>query len=205
MKLSFFAILVFLLIQDGQSTMTAVALVHVDSSITPTGTILFYQRDTNSPVRVVGILNGLKSNTVHGFHVHRDPLINGELNCTAAGPHFNPYGTLHGPREADLKHRHVGDLGNLTANDNGIIIVELSDSIIDLYNVTRSIANRTIVLHAMRDDGGKGGFPDSNTTGNAGARIACGVISLPMKESDTKSHSSKSSTMITDFFRKLFD
>ncbi len=73
--------------------------------------------------------------------------------------------TLHGPKEADIKNRHVGDLGNLTANENGIIIVELSDSIIDLYNPTRSIANRTIVLHAMRDDGGKGGFPDSNTTG----------------------------------------
>ncbi|CAF4621053.1 unnamed protein product, partial [Rotaria magnacalcarata] len=80
---------------------------------------------------------------------------------TAAGPHFNPYsmlqqdllkinmlimsclGTLHGPREADLGNRHVGDLGNLTANDNGIIIIELTDSIIDLYNATRSVANRT--------------------------------------------------------------
>ena len=62
-------------------------------------------------------------------------------------------------------NRHVGDLGNVTANENGIIIVELSDSIIDLFNATRSIVNRTIVLHAMRDDGGKGGFPDSKTTG----------------------------------------
>ncbi|CAF3970738.1 unnamed protein product [Rotaria sp. Silwood2] len=130
--------------------------------------------------------------------------MNGELNCTAAGPHFNPYGTLHGPREADLQQRHVGDLGNLTANDQGIIIVELSDSIIDLYNATRSIANRTIVLHAMRDDGGKGGFPDSNTTGNAGARIACGVISLAMEESDTKLRPSKISTTVTEFIRKLF-
>jgi hypothetical protein len=39
------------------------------------------------------------------------------------------------------------------------------DPIIDLYNGERSIANRTIVLHAIRDDGGRGGFPDSNTTG----------------------------------------
>jgi Cu-Zn family superoxide dismutase len=73
--------------------------------------------------------------------------------------------TGHGPREASIKERHVGDLGNVTANENGIIIVEITDPIIDLYNATRSIAGRTIVLHAIRDDGGKGGFPDSNTTG----------------------------------------
>jgi hypothetical protein len=46
-----------------------------------------------------------------------------------------------------------------------MIIVKLTDPIIDLYNATRSIANRTVVLHAMRDDAGKGGFPDSNSTG----------------------------------------
>ncbi len=72
----------------------------------------------------------------------------------------------------------------------------IMDHIADLYNAERAIANRTIVLHAIRDDGGKGGFPDSNTTGylfnmmkgsffnsyflfrDAGARIACGVITL---------------------------
>ena len=99
--------------------------------------------------------------------------------------------------------------------------MEISDAIIDLYNATRSIANRTIVLHAMRDDGGKGGFPDSNTTGyvspssklcslhisslrNAGARMACGVISATMEESKVKSYSPKVATMITDFLQKLF-
>ncbi|CAF4227238.1 unnamed protein product [Rotaria magnacalcarata] len=222
MKLLLVGILIFSLVQIGHSALTATANIHVDSTSVAVGTVLFHQRDANSPVRVVGILDGLKNNSVHGFHVHRDPLMNGELNCTAAGPHFNPYsmlqqdllkinmlimsclGTLHGPREADLGNRHVGDLGNLTANDNGIIIIELTDSIIDLYNATRSVANRTIVLHAMRDDGGKGGFPDSNTTGDAGPRIACGVISLAMIESDTNSQSPKISTMVTEFFRKLF-
>ncbi|CAF2074360.1 unnamed protein product, partial [Rotaria magnacalcarata] len=204
MKLLLVGLLIFSLVQIGHSALTATANIHVDSTSVAVGTVLFHQRDANSPVRVVGILDGLKNNSVHGFHVHRDPLMNGELNCTAAGPHFNPYSTLHGPREADLGHRHVGDLGNLTANDNGIIIIELTDSIIDLYNATRSVANRTIVLHAMRDDGGKGGFPDSNTTGDAGPRIACGVISLAMIESDTNSQSPKISTMVTEFFRKLF-
>ncbi|CAF1329761.1 unnamed protein product [Rotaria sordida] len=117
-------------------------------------------------------------NTVHGFHVHRDPLVNGELNCTAAGPHFNPYGTTHGSITADIMNRHVGDLGNVTSANDGTININIQDSIIQLYNATQSIVNRTIVLHAMRDDGGMGGFSDSSTTGNAGARIACGNIML---------------------------
>ncbi|CAF1052927.1 unnamed protein product [Rotaria sordida] len=184
--------------------MTSIANLHADSTTIVLGSLFFYQLDADSPVRIIGVIDGLQRNTVHGFHVHRDSLMNGELNCTAAGPHFNPYNTLHGPPEADLTHRHVGDLGNLTANDVGVIIVELSDGIIDLYNATRSIANRTVVLHAMRDDGGKGGFPDSNTTGNAGARLACGVISLPMQDFDKKPHSLKGSTSVTNLFRKLF-
>jgi hypothetical protein len=163
--------------------------------------------------------------------------MNGELNCTASGPHFNPYGkikqscymiyfvyleTLHGPPEADIKHRHVGDLGNLTAGAGGVVIIELTDPIISLYDATRSIANRTIVLHAMRDDGGKGGFPDSNTTGylfklrknlfsklhcffrNAGPRIACGVITLTMEDTNPNPHPSKISVSIAEVFRKLF-
>lgn len=115
--------------------------------------------------------------------MHRDGLASDQFVCNASGPHFNPFGslkieknnihnnlfssleTLHGPREANINERHVGDLGNVTANENGIIIVEFQDHILDLYDEKRSIANRTIVLHAMRDDGGKGGFPDSNTTG----------------------------------------
>ncbi|CAF0940528.1 unnamed protein product [Adineta ricciae] len=204
MKLIFITLCLLSLVHTKHCSLVATANLHIDSAQVGIGTLLFHQRDPASPVRIVGIIDGLKSNTVHGFHVHRDPLVTGQLNCTAAGPHFNPYNTLHGPREADIKNRHVGDLGNLTANENGIIVVEISDAIIDLYNATRSIANRTIVLHAIRDDGGKGGFPDSNTTGNAGARIACGVISATMEESEVKPYSPKVATMITDFLQKLF-
>jgi hypothetical protein len=69
------------------------------------------------------------------------------------------------------------------------------DSIIQLYNATQSITNRTVIVHLFRDDGGQGGFPDSTTTGydyiinffkkknfiycryrNAGARILCGLV-----------------------------
>ncbi len=73
--------------------------------------------------------------------------------------------TGHGPREADIWHRHVGDLGNLTTDANGVININLSDYIIQFYNSTQSIADRTIVIHQMFDDGGSTGFAESNITG----------------------------------------
>jgi hypothetical protein len=65
MKLLFVGIFALLFVQNGQSQMTATANLHVDSTTVPVGVVLFHQRDADSPVRVVGILDGLKSNTVH--------------------------------------------------------------------------------------------------------------------------------------------
>ncbi len=53
----------------------------------------------------------------------------------------------------------------MTADENGYLEIEIEDSIIQLYNITQSILNRTAVIHRLRDDGGQGGFSDSNTTG----------------------------------------
>jgi hypothetical protein len=41
----------------------------------------------------------------------------------------------------------------------------MEDYIIQLYNATQSIVGRSAVVHLLRDDGGQGGFVDSNTTG----------------------------------------
>jgi len=41
----------------------------------------------------------------------------------------------------------------------------MTDRIIQLYNATQSIINRTAIVHLLRDDGGHGGFVDSTTTG----------------------------------------
>jgi Copper/zinc superoxide dismutase (SODC) len=71
----------------------------------------------------------------------------------------------HGPQTANLTGRHVGDLGNLTTDASGTISFSMTDSIIDLYNDTRSIVNRTFIIHAMRDDGGGTSNANSNTTG----------------------------------------
>ena len=62
-------------------------------------------------------------------------------------------------------NRHVGDLGNITTDASGTALINISDIIIQFYNSTQSIANRTIVVHAMSDDGGMTDMGDSSTTG----------------------------------------
>ena len=96
--------------------------------------------------------------------------------CTSAGPHFNPDGCSHGAPENEKGARHVGDLGNVTAAD-GTAKVDITDGMISLVG-EHSIIGRTVVVHADQDDLGQGGHELSKTTGNAGARSACGVIGI---------------------------
>ena len=58
-----------------------------------------------------------------------------------------------------------------------LVQVDISDSMISLTG-ENSIIGRTVVVHADVDDLGKGGHELSKTTGNAGARSACGVIGI---------------------------
>jgi len=136
------------------------------------GTIWFTQAAAGGDVSVKGELKGLAPG-LHGFHVHQF----GDTTdgCTSAGPHFNPKNAEHGgPGDAV---RHAGDLGNVTAGADGVAKVELKDAQISLKG-DNSIVGRTLVVHADPDDLGKGGHELSKTTGNAGARVACGVIGL---------------------------
>jgi len=136
------------------------------------GTIRFSQSDEKSPLSIKGELKGLKAG-LHGFHVHEF----GDTTdgCTSAGPHFNPDGKTHGgPTDSE---RHAGDLGNVTAGADGVAKVDLTDSTLSLSG-RNSIIGRTMVVHADPDDLGKGGHELSKTTGNAGARVACGVIGV---------------------------
>lgn len=73
--------------------------------------------------------------------------------------------------------RHVGDLGNIVANHQGVATINFVDKIIDLEGA-HNIIGRAVVVHENEDDLGKGGFTDSLTTGHAGGRVACGVIGI---------------------------
>jgi len=150
------------------SAAKAVCVLKGDAGVT--GTVHFSQE--GSEVSVSGELTGLKEG-LHGFHVHQ--FGDNTNGCTSAGPHFNPDGVDHaGPSDAV---RHVGDLGNVSVGADGVAKVCIKDQRISLSG-DNSVVGRTMVIHADVDDLGKGGHELSKTTGNAGARLACGVIGL---------------------------
>jgi len=88
----------------------------------------------------------------------------------------NPEGCEHGAPEGGKGERHAGDLGNVSA-EGGVAKIDITDSFISLTG-ENSILGRTMVIHADQDDLGKGGHELSKSTGNAGARSACGVIGI---------------------------
>tara|TARA_R110002012_G_scaffold319529_1_gene540502 strand:- start:1525 stop:2223 length:699 start_codon:yes stop_codon:yes gene_type:complete len=110
----------------------------------------------------------------HGFHIHEY----GDLTdgCDSACSHFNPYGVEHGGLDSEV--RHLGDLGNITSKDK-MAKGRLSTDTISLnMGQINCIVGRMIIVHADRDDLGKGGNAESLKTGNAGKRVGCGVIGL---------------------------
>lgn len=121
---------------------------------------------------VTGEVTGLGKG-LHGFHIHE--FGDNTNGCISAGAHYNPYSKDHGAPGSDV--RHVGDLGNVEAAGDGVAKVNITDKVISLEG-ERSIVGRTLVVHADPDDLGNGGHELSKTTGNAGARVACGVIGI---------------------------
>ena len=75
------------------------------------------------------------------------------------------------------ENRHVGDLGNIVADDKSVATVDILDKVIALDG-DNCIIGRALVIHAGEDDLGLGGFDDSKTTGHAGARLVCGVVGI---------------------------
>jgi Cu-Zn family superoxide dismutase len=74
------------------------------------------------------------------------------------------------------RNSDAGDLGNIVADEAGVANVDIKDSQISLQPGTNNIIGRSVVVHEDVDDLGQGGHKDSKTTGNAGGRLACGVV-----------------------------
>ncbi|TVU08042.1 hypothetical protein EJB05_41426, partial [Eragrostis curvula] len=119
---------------------------------------------TTVNVRVTGLAPGL-----HGFHLHEfGDTTNG---CISTGfkirlvrPHFNPNNMTHGAPEDEV--RHAGDLGNIVANAEGVVEATIVDKQIPLSG-PNSFAWSYLCGHKL-----------SLSTGNAGGRLACGVVGL---------------------------
>jgi len=148
-----------------QPTMTvakAVAVLNPTQGNTAKGVVTFSPEQGG--VRVVVKFTGVPKG-VHGFHIHEFG------DCSApdgmsAGSHFNPTNVAHAGRDAEK--RHMGDMGNVTADEQGNIALDYVDKHIKLA----AIIGHGMILHANPDD-----FT-TQPTGNAGGRIACGVIGV---------------------------
>ncbi|MCD7454771.1 hypothetical protein HAX54_026008 [Datura stramonium] len=152
------------------STKKAVAVLKGNSDVQGVVTLTQEKNDgpTTVKVRLTGLTPGL-----HGFHLHEyGDTTNG---CMSTGAHFNPNSMTHGSPEDET--RHAGDLGNIEANADGIAEATIIDNQIPLTG-PNSVVGRAFVVHELEDDLGKGRHELSLTTGNAGGRIACGVIGL---------------------------
>jgi superoxide dismutase, Cu-Zn family len=123
-------------------------------------------------VRIDVDVTGLKRSAQHGFHVHEC----GDLTagCESMCAHFNPYGKSHGC--PGKRERHVGDLGNLVSDAQGVARYTFYDDVIRLRGTAANIVGRGLIVHADPDDCGEGNHPTSKTTGNSGKRIACAVV-----------------------------
>lgn len=132
--------------------------------------VISFVEEASGHTSVQGEITGLTPGK-HGFHVHA--LGDTTNGCMSTGPHFNPKNVEHGAPDDEV--RHAGDLGNLVAGEDGVAKVSLKDLYIPLTG-ENSIIGRAVVVHADEDDLGRGGHELSKQTGNAGGRIACGII-----------------------------
>lgn len=140
------------------------------------GFVVFHQCNINMETEVLFNLENLPANKVLACHIHEyGDLMEG---CKTLGGHWNPLNRQHGSIFIDINKSHAGDLiNNISTDENGKFQFKYSDPRIQLYgDVTESIFGRSVVIHYESDDLGLGGDLESLKTGNAGGRLACGII-----------------------------
>lgn len=131
------------------------------------GTVKLTQ--TRAGVRLDLALKGLPPGE-HALHVHAVGKC--EPPFTSAGPHFNPGQKKHG--KVNPEGHHAGDMDNIVVPGNGNLTTRVVNKDITLEkdkpNSVFQEAGTAVVIHANKDD------YTTDPAGNAGDRIACGVI-----------------------------
>jgi len=127
-------------------------------------------KEKNGIVHLEVDMIGLQPNQEHAIHLHE----NGDCSSddgSSAGGHWNPTNHEHG-KWNDNDGFHKGDIGNLKANDRGeaTLTFKTDEWCISCDDVTKNIMNKSVIVHEKKDD-----FK-TQPTGDAGGRIACGVI-----------------------------
>jgi len=106
----------------------------------------------------------------HAIHIHQIAKCDAPA-FTSAGPHFNPEGKQHGLQNP--QGPHAGDMNNFAVGANGTAKTAVIDPRVTLASASDSVftgGGTALVIHAKADD------MKSDPAGNAGDRIACGLI-----------------------------
>jgi Cu-Zn family superoxide dismutase len=143
----------------------AVAVLASTSGSDVRGIIMLEQKDDH--VHITGKVINLEPGK-HGFHVHEYGDLT-KADGTSAGGHYDPEGHDHG---APGKKSHAGDLGNITANDDGVAMIDMKAQDLKLHLVL----GRAFVVHGGEDD------LESQPSGAAGPRVGVGVIGIANTE-----------------------
>ncbi|PLQ01511.1 superoxide dismutase family protein [Cupriavidus pauculus] len=146
---------------------TRAAAPLASKSGTNTGGRVTFEQQQGGGVMVVVAVTGLPPGTTHGFHIHE------KGDCSApdgmsAGGHFNPGAKPHG--QMSMPEHHAGDMNNLTADSAGNARAQFVMSDVTVGAGPNSVVGRSVIVHKDPDD------YRTQPTGNAGGRIACGVI-----------------------------
>ncbi len=108
----------------------------------------------------------------HGVHFHQNPKCD-PPDFKSAGGHFNPGSEMHGMNNPH--GHHAGDMPNITVKPDGKVKTTMQNDAVVLgtggeKNSLLANGGTSIMVHAKADD------MESDPSGNAGDRIACGVI-----------------------------
>lgn len=131
------------------------------------GVIRFVQIDAKNCV-IDGTVVGLNSFAEHALAIHESGDISN--GCSSVGEHYNPRNMRHGSPESNV--RHVGDLGNIVADEHGRAEFKFSDHLLKVSD----IIGRSIVVAEGKDDLGESSHRLSQINGNCGKLLSCGII-----------------------------
>lgn len=159
---------------NGGSKKSCIAKMFPDKNLSNNfvkGIVLFFQQKNNLIIdyEIKNLSDGK-----HGFHIHKCGDIT--KGCKSGCEHFNPFNKKHGSLKSD--NSHAGDLGNIYSK-HGIAKGKIVTSKIDIIpGSKKSIIGRMIIVHRDEDDLGLENNEESLKTGNAGERLACGIIGI---------------------------
>jgi Cu-Zn family superoxide dismutase len=142
---------------------TAVLNPTKDSPVRGTATF----SDEGKTMMVNVRVTGLKPFAEHGFHIHEKGDCSSPDGMSAGG-HYNPAGKAHGNSNGGADH-HAGDMPNLKADESGNANATFPVSGVSIGGAN-DIVGKGLIVHRDPDD------YKSQPAGNAGPRVACGVI-----------------------------